>query len=86
LEESQGGQQDVVSMEAASEQGIGSDQENRSEGSSDDENASNNGGRMKIGAEATLAGISYDFGNSGITQACMASLEGVAHHFLNGYG
>jgi hypothetical protein len=66
LEESPGGQQDVVSMEAASEQGAGSDQENQSKGSGDDENASDNGGHLKIGAEAALASINYDFGKLGL--------------------
>jgi hypothetical protein len=49
-------------MEAALDQGAGSDQENQSKGSGDSETASDNGGRVKIGAETTLAGISYDFG------------------------
>jgi hypothetical protein len=65
LEESQGVQQAIVSTEAASEQGAGSDEVNPSEGSSDDKTASDNGGQVKIGAEAALAGINYDFGKSG---------------------
>jgi hypothetical protein len=86
LEESQGGQQAVILMEAALEQGAGSDQENWSEGSNDDEAASDNGHHVKIGAEVALPGISYDFGKSGVTMACIASLESFAHYFLKGYG
>jgi hypothetical protein len=71
LEESQGGQQVVVSTKTTLEQGAGFDQENQSEGSSDSEPASDNGDRMKIGAEAALAGISYDFGQSTITKATL---------------
>jgi hypothetical protein len=86
LEESQGGQQAVILTETALEQGARSDQENRSGGSSEDETIFDNGGRMKIGIEAALAGISYDFGKSGITKAHIASLENLAHYFPKGYG
>jgi hypothetical protein len=72
--------------EAASEQCAGSNQENRSEVSSDDEIAFDNDGRMKIAAEAALASISYNFGKSGITKARIASLESLACYFLKGYG
>jgi hypothetical protein len=41
---------------------------------------------IKIGAEAALAGICNDFGKSEVTKARIASLEGVAHYFLKGYG
>jgi hypothetical protein len=41
---------------------------------------------VKIGAEVALPGISYDFGKSGVTMACIASLESFAHYFLKGYG
>jgi hypothetical protein len=86
LEESQGGQQVIFLTEAASEQGAGSNQENQSDGSDSHETASDNDSRMKIGAEVALAGISYDFGKSGVTKVHIASLEGVAHYFLKGYG
>jgi hypothetical protein len=35
---------------------------------SDSGNASDDGGHVKIGAEATLAGISFDFGWSKVTR------------------
>jgi hypothetical protein len=40
---------------------------------------------VKIGVEAALADISYDFGQSTITKARIASLESFAHHFPIGY-
>jgi hypothetical protein len=86
LEESQGGWQAVISTEAALEKGIGSDQENRSDGSSNDKTAFDNDGHVKIGAKAALAGINYDFGKSWVTKAHIASLDSVAHYFLKGYG
>jgi hypothetical protein len=54
LEESQGSQQAVISTEAASEQGAGSDQENQSEGSDNEETASDNDGHVKIGLRMLL--------------------------------
>jgi hypothetical protein len=74
LEESLGGQQAVVLTEATSKQGARSNQD-------DDETASDNSSRVKIGAEAALTGISYDFGKSGVTKARIASLENVTHYF-----
>jgi hypothetical protein len=85
LEESLGGQQAIVLTEATSKQGARSNQDNRSEGSDDDETASDNSSRVKIGAEAALTGISYDFGKSGVTKALIASLENVTHYFPKGY-
>jgi predicted hydrocarbon binding protein len=41
---------------------------------------------MKIGAEAALVGISYDFGQSTVTKAHIASLESFACYFPKGYG
>jgi hypothetical protein len=40
---------------------------------------------VKIGDEAALAGISYDFGKSGVTKARIASFESVTRYFLKGY-
>jgi hypothetical protein len=73
-------------MEAASEQGVGSDQGNQSEGSENSKTTFGYDGRMRIGAEAALASISYDFGQSMITKAHIATLESFAHYFLRGYG
>jgi hypothetical protein len=51
-------EQVLVLVEAASEKSAGSDGENPSDGSGDNENASDRGGRVKIGAEAALASVS----------------------------
>jgi hypothetical protein len=48
----------MASMEVTSEQDAGS---NESDASDDNGNASDNAGRVKIGAEAALAGMSFDF-------------------------
>jgi hypothetical protein len=75
----------VVSMEAASEQGVGPDHDNQSDGPSDSETASDNCERMKIGAVAALAGISYDFGQLTMMKARLTYLESVARYFSKGY-
>jgi hypothetical protein len=79
------GEQAVVSTEVASEQGAGSDREDQSEGSGNSETASDNSGHLKIGAQAALAGMSYDFRQSTVMKACLASLESSAHYFPKGY-
>jgi hypothetical protein len=60
-------EQVVISMEATPEQDAGSDGENPSEDTSDSGDAFDNGGRVKIGAEAAVAGVSYDFSQSKVT-------------------
>jgi hypothetical protein len=52
----------IPSMEATSEQDAMSDEENPSEDTGDSENAFDDGSRVKIGAEAALAGVIFDFG------------------------
>jgi hypothetical protein len=51
----------LTSKEATSEQDVVSDEENPFGDMGDSENASDDGSRVKIGAEATLASVSYDF-------------------------
>jgi hypothetical protein len=65
-------------MEVPSEQGAGSDGENPSDGSCDSENTSDNGGRVKVGVKAALAGMSYDFGQSTMMKARATSLKSFA--------
>jgi hypothetical protein len=55
------GDQVVTSMEASSEHDAGSDEENPSGDTGYSGNASDNGCHVKIGAEAALAVMSYDF-------------------------
>jgi hypothetical protein len=40
---------------------------------------------VKIGAEAALAGVSYDFGQSTVMRAHVTALESFAHYFLKGF-
>jgi hypothetical protein len=69
----------------ASEQGDESDGENPSHNSDDSENASDSGGRVKIGAEAALTGVTYDFGQLTMMKAWVTSLECFTHYFLKGF-
>jgi hypothetical protein len=76
----------VISTEAASEKGAMSDREDQSDGSGDSKTASDNVERVKIRATAALAGLRYDFGQSTVTNAYLASLESFAHYFPKAYG
>jgi hypothetical protein len=78
-------EQVVVLVEAASEQGVGSDGENPPDDSSDSENASDSGGHVKIGVEVALAGMSYDFGQLTMMKAHVTSLESFACYFPKGF-
>jgi hypothetical protein len=80
-----GDEQVVVLTEAISEQGVGSNRENPSDGSNDSENTSDNSGHVKIGAKATFAGVSYDFGQPTVMRAHVTALESFAHYFLKGF-
>jgi hypothetical protein len=78
-------EQFVTSTKATSEQDADSDEENPSGDTGDNSNISDNGGRVKIGAEAGLAGICYDFERSKITHARIASLENSTRYFPIGF-
>jgi hypothetical protein len=80
LEASLADERVVVSMEAASEQGAGSDEENPS-----DSFASDSGWHVKTRAKAALAGVSYDFRQSTMTKAHVTALESFACYFLKGF-
>jgi hypothetical protein len=67
------------------EQDAGPDEENPSDGFGDSENASASDGCMKIGAEAALVGVSYDFKQSIVTRAHATALESFACYFLKGF-
>jgi hypothetical protein len=54
----------ITSTEATFEQGARSDEENPSRDTGDSRNASDDGSCVKIGVEATLAGLTYDLGQS----------------------
>jgi hypothetical protein len=78
-------EQVVFSAEASSEQGARSDGENPSGGSDDSKNASDRGGRLKIGAEAALAGVSYNFGQLTVMRAHVTTLKSFTPYFLKGF-
>jgi hypothetical protein len=75
----------VVSAKVASEQGARSNEENPSDGYGDSENASGSGVCIKIGTEAALADVSYDFGQSTMMRAHVTSLESFTRYFLKGF-
>jgi hypothetical protein len=78
-------EQVVVSTEAVSEQGAGCDGENPSDGFGGSENTSNSCSCVKIGVDAALAGMSYDFGQSTMMRARVTVLESFARYFSNGF-
>jgi hypothetical protein len=75
----------IVPMEATSEQDVASDEENPCGDISDSRNASDDGSHVKIEAEAALAGVSYDFGQSIVIRAHITSLENSARYFPKGF-
>jgi hypothetical protein len=66
-------------MEVISGKGAGSD------GSDSSENISDSGRHVKIGAEAALAGVSYDLGQLTVMRACVTALESFAWYFQKGF-
>jgi hypothetical protein len=75
----------ITSTEATSEQDVVSNEENPCGDTSDSGNASDNGIHVKIGAEAALVGVSYDFRQSTVTRASITSLKNSARYFPNGF-
>jgi hypothetical protein len=75
----------ITSTEATSEQDAGSDEENPSVDTGDSGNASNGGSHVKIGADAALAGVSYDFVQLKVTRARITSLENSVRYSLKGF-
>jgi hypothetical protein len=85
LEDSLVDQWKIALMKAASEQGAESNRESQFGGIGDSAIASDEGERVKVGAAAALAGISYDFGLSTIMRTHIGSLESYKCFFLKGY-
>jgi hypothetical protein len=75
----------LTSTEATSEQDVASDEENPSGDMDNSGNASDDGSRVIIGAEAARAGVSYDFRQSKVTRAHITSLKNSAHYFPKGF-
>jgi hypothetical protein len=77
--------QAVSSTEVTSDQDVGFDEENTSRDTDDSGDTSDNGGYVKIGTEAALAGISYDFGLSKVKISRITSLKKSARYFPMGF-
>jgi hypothetical protein len=78
-------QEPMASIVVTSEQDARSDESDAPENSGDSGNASDNGGRVKIGVEAALAGMSFDFGWSKVMRSCVLGLESSSRFFPQGF-
>jgi hypothetical protein len=65
----------MASTEVTSEQDVGSDESDTSGDTGDSGNALDNGGRVKIGVEVALVGISFDFGWSKVMRSRISDLK-----------
>jgi hypothetical protein len=63
-----------------------SDRESQSGYSKEGESGSNTTAHLKVVAEAVLAGVTYNFGQSTMTKAHLVSLGSHGHYFPKGYG
>jgi hypothetical protein len=75
----------ITSTKATFEKGAMYDEENPSGDIGDSGNTCDDGSRVKIGAEAAHAGVSYDFGQSKVIRARITSLENSACYFPKGF-
>jgi hypothetical protein len=75
----------VNSTEVTSEPDAGSAKSEASIDSGDSGSTSDNGSHVKIGAEAALAGISFDFGPSKVTKGRISDLESSSRCFPKGF-
>jgi hypothetical protein len=64
---------------------VGSEDDNASDDTGDSGNASYNDSRVKIGVEAALAGMSYDFGRSKVMRGRISDLQNSFCFFLKGF-
>jgi hypothetical protein len=78
-------EQAIDSTEATSEWDVGSEDDNASDNTGDRGNASDNGGHVKIGAEAALADVSHDFGRSKVMRGRILYLKNSSCLFLKGF-
>jgi hypothetical protein len=80
-----GDEEHVVSMDVTSKLDARSEESDASGDTDDSGDASDNGGRVNIGADAALAGISFDFGWSKVTKHRISNLESSSHFFPIGF-
>jgi hypothetical protein len=85
VEESLADKQVMASVEDALMHGTESNCESQSGDFRDSKTASDNSRRLKVAAAATLARISYNFGQSTVRKTCLTSMESYAHYFPKGY-
>jgi hypothetical protein len=84
-EDSLVGQQTVASMEVSLSHEATSDNESQSGDFEEGESGSDIATRLKVAAEATLAGVTYDFGQSTMTKARLIVTPHVSkpHDYVN---
>jgi hypothetical protein len=75
----------VASMEVSLLHQVASDRESQSRDSEEGESDSGIATRLKVAAEAALAGVTYDFGQSTTTKARLMFLRSNGHYFPKGY-
>jgi hypothetical protein len=74
-------EQPVALMEVTSEPDVGSDESNVFDDTDKSGNVSDNGGHVKIGVEAALAGMCFDFGRLKVTKGRISDLKNSSHFF-----
>jgi hypothetical protein len=85
-EDSLVGQQTVASTEVSLSHEATSDNESQSGDFEEGESGSDIATRLKVAAEATLVGVTYDFGQSTMTKARLMFHGSNDHYFPKGYG
>jgi hypothetical protein len=80
-----GDEERIVSTEVTSEPNARSKESDASGNTGDSGDALDNVGRVKIGADAALAGISFDFGRSKVMKGRVSDLESSSHFFPKGF-
>jgi hypothetical protein len=78
-------EQAIASTKVTSEWDVESKDDNASDDTGDSGNDFDNGGHVKIWAEAALAGVSYDFGRSKVIRGHISDLENFCHFFPKGF-
>jgi hypothetical protein len=80
-----GDEEPIASMEVTFEPDAGSELSDASGDTGNCGDALDNGGRVKIGADSALDGISFDFGRSKVTKGRISDLESSSRFFPNGF-
>jgi hypothetical protein len=78
-------QQREASTEATPSHSVESNRESQSDSSEDSETTSDDSRHLKVAVVAASAGITYDYGSSGVTKAHTGLMENYARYFPKGY-